>query len=98
MAVMAVEEGQSRGTDPGRSKKKKKGPGRLRGAGLVALNPQPNCEGAEALPSGQSRHPTVIHATAPGATIGEVGATGGRFRGINHMGLGADDGRMTVMR
>jgi hypothetical protein len=39
-------------------KKKKKAPGRLRAAGLVALNSQPNCEGAEALTSGQSRHPT----------------------------------------
>jgi hypothetical protein len=80
MAVMAVEEGQSRylggGRDPGDSQNPpQKDPGRLRGAGLVALNPQPNCEGAGALPSGQSRHPTVIHATAPG----EIGCDrGGR--------------------
>jgi hypothetical protein len=97
MAMMAVEEGQVEvsgwGTDPGQSKKpKKKGPGRLRAAGPVALNPQPYCEGAGALASGQSRHPTVIHATAPGATTGEIGGDrgGGRFR------LGADDGHPMI--
>jgi hypothetical protein len=52
--------------DDGTRADSKNGPGRFRGAGLVALNPQPNCEGAGALTSGQSRHPTVIHATAPG--------------------------------
>jgi hypothetical protein len=82
---MAVEEGQSRclggRRDPGRFKK---GPGRLRGAGLVALNP---------LTSGQSRHPTVIHATAPGATMGEIdGDRGGVSGRLTTWGLA----RMTV--
>jgi hypothetical protein len=54
----------------------KKGPSRLRAAGLVALIPQPNCEGAGALTSGQSRHPTVIHVTALGED-GEIGEDDG---------------------
>jgi hypothetical protein len=78
MAVIAVEEVEvsewGTGPRPIQKKPPKKGPGRLRAVGLVALNPQPYCEGAGALASGQSRHPTVIHATAPGATMG--GASG----------------------
>jgi hypothetical protein len=64
MAVVAVEERQVEvfWVDDGTPADLKNGPGRFRGAGLVALNLQPNCEGAGALPSGQSRHPTVIHA------------------------------------
>jgi hypothetical protein len=97
MAVMAVEEGQVEvfWVDDGTRAYSENGPGRFRGAGLVALNPQPNCEGAGALTSGQSHHPTVIQ---PSSTRRRRGRLGGRFRGINRMGLGADDGRMTVMR
>jgi hypothetical protein len=72
-------------TNPGRPKEK--GPGRLRGAGLFVLNPQPNCEGAGTLTLGQSRHPTVIHATAPGRRWERLGATGGASGGLTTLGI-----------
>jgi hypothetical protein len=94
MAVVAVEERQVEvfWVDDGTPADLKNGPGRFRGAGLVALNLQPNCEGAGALPSGQSRHPTVIHATA---TMGEIGGDGRVASGhLTALGLA----RMTVIR
>jgi hypothetical protein len=75
MAVMAVEEGQSRCLGGGYLGRSQKGLGRLRGAGLVALNPQPNCEGAGALTSGQSHHPR----DGAGATMGRLGVIGIHF-------------------
>ena len=58
----------------------KNGPGRLRGAGLVALNLQPYYEGAGGLSSGQSRHPTVIHTAAPARQWGRLVATRGALQ------------------
>jgi hypothetical protein len=89
---MAVEDSRGVWVGGGHRPMQKKGPSRLRGAGLVALNLQPNCEGAGALPSGQSRHPTVIHATA---TMGEIGGDGRVASGhLTALGLA----RMTVIR
>jgi hypothetical protein len=88
---MAVEEGQSRCL--GGWTDSKKGPSRFRAAGLVALNPQPNCEGAGTLPSGQkpssNRHPRD---GAGGDDGGKLVRRGRCLRGINHMELGVDGG------
>jgi hypothetical protein len=82
--------------DDGTRADSKKGPGRLRGAGLVALNPSQICEGVGAglqvkavIQPSSNRHP---HSGA-GATMGEIGGDRGGASGrLTALGLA----RMTV--
>jgi len=85
---MAVEEGHVKvfWVDDGNRADSKNGPGRFRGAGLVALNPQPNWEGAgspdfRSKPS-SNRHPRDGAGRDDGGDWWRQGGASGRMTAI----------------